>query len=216
MSPHSKICGISTHDALSAAISGGAEYIGLVFFAKSPRNVSLEMAASLAQAARGHTKVVALTVDADDALLASIQKSVKPDYFQLHGDESPKRVSDIKARFGLPVIKALPIETATDVAKSTSFAGIADIILFDAKAPPGADLPGGNGRAFDWSLLHGVSEKLDFMLSGGLSHDNVQDAIAQSGAVAVDVSSGVETAPGQKDTELIRRFLRAVKTGKQA
>jgi phosphoribosylanthranilate isomerase len=216
MSPHAKICGISTHDALTAAIAGGADYIGLVFFAKSPRNVSLETAASLAEAARSQTKIVALTVDADDALLASIQQSVKPDYFQLHGDESPKRVSDIKARFGLPVIKALPIETATDVTKATTFSGIADIILFDAKAPPGADLPGGNGRAFDWSLLHGVSEKLDFMLSGGLTPDNVCAAMVQSGAVAVDVSSGVETAPGQKDTELIRRFLHAVKTGKQS
>jgi phosphoribosylanthranilate isomerase len=114
------------------------------------------------------------------------------------------------------VIKAIPVANAEDVTSADAFADVADIILFDAKAPPGADLPGGNGRAFDWSLLHGVSEKLDFMLSGGLSHDNVQDAIAQSGAVAVDVSSGVETAPGQKDTELIRHFLRAVKTGKQS
>ena len=216
MTPRAKICGISTFDALSAAIDGGADYIGLVFFAKSPRNVSLQTAADIAEAARGKTKIVALTVNADDGLLASIHQSVKPDYFQLHGDESPKRVADIKARFGLPIIKAIPVETRADVMGSEGFVGIADIILFDAKAPPDAELPGGNGLSFDWSALDGVSEKFDFMLSGGLTPDNVQNAMAQTGATAVDVSSGVETKPGQKDTELIRRFLHAVKTGKQA
>ena len=215
MTVDAKICGIKTREALDAAIDAGAKYIGLVFFGKSPRNVELATAAELACHARGRAKVVALVVDADDAALADISRTVKPDFFQLHGKETPERVAAIKARFGIPVIKAVAVETAHDAVAARAYAGIADLILFDAKAPKGSALPGGNGLAFDWSALAGVAETMDFMLSGGLNPQTVGDAIRLTGAKAVDVSSGVETAPGVKDAQLIRSFLHAVKTAKQ-
>ena len=210
-----KICGIRTPEALDAAIAGGADYIGLVFFAKSPRNISVADAARLAKAARGKAAIVALVVDADDAQLAEIAQHVRPDFLQLHGHESVARVDSIKRRAGASIIKAIAVETAADAARSQDFAGVADMILFDAKPPKDAILPGGNGVAFDWRALDSVRGKLDFMLSGGLTPDNVTEAIRATGARAVDVSSGVESAPGVKDAELIRRFLHAVKTAKQ-
>ena len=210
-----KICGIRTPEALDAAIAGGADYIGLVFFAKSPRNISVADAARLAKAARGKAAIVALVVDADDAQLADIAQHVRPDFLQLHGHESVARVDSIKRRAGASIIKAIAVETAADAARSQDFAGVADMILFDAKPPKDAILPGGNGVAFDWRALDSVRGKLDFMLSGGLTPDNVTEAIRATGARAVDVSSGVESAPGVKDAELIRRFLHAVKTAKQ-
>lgn len=216
MSVKAKICGIKTPEALDAAIAGGADYIGLVFFGPSPRNISIADAAHLAKAARGKAAIVALVVDADDAQLIEIAKYVRPDFLQLHGRESAARVDSIKRRAGASIIKAIAVETAADAARSQDFAGVADMILFDAKPPRGATLPGGNGAAFDWRALDGVRGKLSFMLSGGLTADNVADAIRQSGADAVDVSSGVESAPGVKDAELIRRFLHAVKTAKHA
>ncbi len=216
MSVKAKICGIKTPEALEAAIAGGADYIGLVFFGPSPRNISIADAARLAKAARGKAAIVALVVDADDAQLIEIAKNVRPDFLQLHGHESAARVDSIKRRAGASIIKAIAVETAADAARSQDFAGVADMILFDAKPPRGATLPGGNGAAFDWRALDGVRGKLKFMLSGGLTADNVADAIRQSGADAVDVSSGVESAPGVKDAELIRRFLHAVKTAKQS
>lgn len=210
-----KICGITTLEALDAAISGGAEYIGLVFYAKSPRHLDIATAKGLAERARGKAKIVALTVDADDATLREIVDTVAPDILQLHGKETPVRVAAIKEQFGGQVIKAIAVATADDAAQARGYAGIADLILFDAKAPPGAPLPGGNGRTFDWHALDGLAETLPFMLSGGLGPDNVADAIALTHPLAVDVSSGVESAPGIKDSSLIRRFLLAVKAAKQ-
>ncbi|MBS0239378.1 MAG: phosphoribosylanthranilate isomerase [Proteobacteria bacterium] len=216
MVTRAKICGITTSEALDAAISGGAEYIGLVFFPKSPRHLDIAKAKGLAERARGKARIVALTVDADDAALREIVEEVAPDILQLHGKEAPSRVASIKKQFGREVIKAIAVATADDVAQARGYADVADLILFDAKAPPGAPLPGGNGRTFDWHALDGVAETLPFMLSGGLGPDNVADAIALTHPLAVDVSSGVESAPGIKDPEQIRRFLLAVKAAKQA
>jgi phosphoribosylanthranilate isomerase len=209
-----KICGITTPEALDAAIAGGADFIGLVFFAKSPRNLEVPVAKELAARARGKVKIVALTVDADDRTLNEIVEEVRPDALQLHGRESPERVAEIKKTFGLPVFKAIPVATAADAAAAQSYTASADLILFDAK-PSVTDLPGGNGRTFDWEAVQGISASIPFMLSGGLDAENVVEAIARTHAAAVDVSSGVERAPGVKDPERIRRFLLAVKTGKQ-
>ncbi|MGO4683206.1 phosphoribosylanthranilate isomerase [Hyphomicrobium sp. 2TAF46] len=216
MVTRAKICGITTPEALDAAITGGADYIGLVFYAKSPRHLDIAKAKGLAERARGKARIVALTVDADDATLNEIVNEVAPDVLQLHGKETPSRVAAIKEQFGREVIKAIAVATADDVAQAREYADVADLILFDAKAPPGALLPGGNGRTFDWHALDGVAEALPFMLSGGLGPDNVADAIALTHPLAVDVSSGVESAPGIKDPDQIRRFLLAVKAAKQA
>ena len=207
---------MTTRDALDAAIDGGADYIGLVFFAKSPRHLSIESAAELAKAARGKVSIVALTVNANDAALADIVRDVHPDMLQFHGREPSERVAEARELFGVPIIKAISVETAADAAFARAYRGIADLILFDAKAPKGAALPGGNGLSFDWRALDGFAADFDFMLSGGLNPDNVADAIRLTGAAAVDVSSGVETAPGVKSPDLIHRFLHAVKTAKQA
>ncbi|WP_045837235.1 phosphoribosylanthranilate isomerase [Hyphomicrobium sp. 99] len=215
MVTRTKICGISTPEALDAAIAGGADYIGLVFYPKSPRHLEIAQAKALAELARGKVGIVALTVDADDETLQDIVEDVAPDILQLHGSEAPERVLAIKKKFGREVIKAISVATADDAARAQGYAGAADLILFDAKAPPGSSLPGGNGRTFDWHALDGVAEALPFMLSGGLDPDNVADAIALTHPIAVDVSSGVESAPGIKDLEQIRRFLLAVKTAKQ-
>lgn len=210
-----KICGIKTRDALDAAIAGGADYIGLVFCAQSPRHLEISEARELADAARGKAGIVALTVDANDATLTEIIREVAPDFLQLHGNETPERVAEIKQRFGRPVIKAIPVRTSADVASAEDYANIADLILFDAKAPAGATRPGGHGRMFDWTILERVTGRMPFMLSGGLNPDNVAAAIEATSPMAVDVSSGVESAPGVKDSELIRRFLQAVKAAKQ-
>ena len=215
MVTRAKICGITTPDALDAAPAGGADYIGLVFFPKSPRHLQIAQAKALANQARGKVRIVALTVDADDATLQEIIDEVAPDILQLHGRESPERVALIRKQFGREVIKAIPVETADDVARAQDYAGAVDLILFDAKAPAGSALPGGNGLTFDWNALDGVAGALPFMLSGGLGPDNVADAIALTRPIAVDVSSGVESASGIKDPEQIRRFLLAVKTAKQ-
>ena len=206
-----KICGLKTMATLNAALDGGADYVGLVFFAKSPRHVTLAQAAILADRASGKVGIVALVVDPEDASIDAIVSEVAPDVFQLHGHESPDRVSAIRSRIGRPVWKAVPVATTADAERANDYAGIADLIVFDAKAPVGAVLPGGNGHAFDWQALDAVKGRLRFMLSGGLNPDNVAQAIAITGATAVDVSSGVETSPGVKDPELIHRFLRAVK-----
>jgi phosphoribosylanthranilate isomerase len=210
-----KICGIKTRDALDAAIADGADYIGLVFCAQSPRHLEISEGRELADAARGKAGIVVLTVDADDATLAEIVGEVAPDFLQLHGVETPERVAEIKQRFSRPVIKAIPVRTSADVANAESYANVADLILFDAKAPAGATRPGGHGRTFDWTILERVTGRMPFMLSGGLTSDNVAAAISATSPMAVDVSSGVEIAPGVKDSELIRRFLQAVKAAKQ-
>jgi phosphoribosylanthranilate isomerase len=208
-----KICGLSEPITMKAALNAGADMVGLVFFAKSPRNVNVEQAAALAKMAKGKVAVVALVVDADDKLLELISKRVRPDYFQAHGNETPNRVSEIAKLTGVKVIKAIAVREAADVAKAESYRSKADLVLFDAKAPDTLKdaLPGGNGISFDWTLLKDI--KGQFMLSGGLSPENVAEAIAVTGAPIVDVSSGVETAPGIKDASLIRKFIEQAKLG---
>lgn len=208
-----KICGLSEPVTMKAALDAGADMVGLVFFAKSPRNVNVEQAAALAKMAKGKAAVVALVVDADDKLLELIAKRVRPDYFQAHGNETPNRVSEIMKLTEVPVIKAIAVREATDVAKAQSYRGKAELVLFDAKAPETLKdaLPGGNGISFDWTLVTGVGGR--FMLSGGLTPENVAEAIAITGAPIVDVSSGVETAPGIKDATLIRKFIEQAKLG---
>lgn len=212
MSVEVKICGLSTPETVEAAISAGADLIGLVFFPKSPRNVTLEQAAELASLTRGRAKVVALIVDADDRMIADIARLVQPDFFQAHGAETPERVAEIERLTGKPVIKAIRVSAAGDIAEAADFSTVASLILYDAKAPEslGNALPGGNGHAFDWGLLEGGSRPA-FMLAGGLTPDNVADAIGVTGAPMVDVSSGVESAPGIKDVALIRKFIEAAK-----
>lgn len=199
-----KICGLSTPETMDAAIAAGADFVGLVFFTKSPRNVSLDQAARLAARARGKAKIVALIVDADNQAILEIDTTVNPDYFQAHGNESPARIEAITALTGKPLIKAIKVQDTADVAKARDYPCM---ILFDAKHPD-APLPGGNGLPFDWKLL---GKQQDFMLSGGLNPANVAQAIAMTGATIVDVSSGVETAPGKKDVSLIRKFIEAAK-----
>jgi phosphoribosylanthranilate isomerase len=206
-----KICGLKTEAALEAALAGGADYVGLVFFPPSPRNVTLAVARALADRARGRARIVALMVDPDDALVAQVAASVAPDLIQLHGYETPTRVAEVRARWGIPVVKAVPVETAEDAHAARQFSPAADLILFDALAPADSARPGGNGAPFDWRTLLGVTEGIPFVLSGGLTPDNVAEAIRLTGATTVDVSSGVESSPGEKDLELIRRFLRAAK-----
>jgi phosphoribosylanthranilate isomerase len=206
-----KICGLKTGVALEAALAGGADYVGLVFFPPSPRNVTLAVAKALADRARGRARIVALMVDPDDALVTEVVASVAPDLIQLHGYETPTRVAEVRARWGIPVMKAVPVETAEDAHAARQFSPAADLILFDARAPADSARPGGNGAPFDWRTLLGVTEGIPFVLSGGLTPDTVAEAIRLTGATTVDVSSGVESRPGEKDPELIRRFLRAAK-----
>jgi phosphoribosylanthranilate isomerase len=196
------------------ALEAGTAYVGLNFFPKSPRYVDLTTAAGLAAIARGHAKIVALAVDPDDSLIDGIASNVAPDLFQLHGSETRERVRAIRARTGIPVMKAIAVRTAADAEAALGYHDVADLILFDAKPPvdrPEA-MPGGNGVPFDWRALLGVPESVRYMLSGGLTPDTVAEAIRITGAKAVDVSSGVERAPGEKDPELIRRFVAAAKS----
>lgn len=206
-----KICGLKTEAALETALAGGADYVGLVFFPPSPRNTAPEAARPLAALARGRAKIVALLVDPDDALIDAVVAATDSDMLQLHGEETPARVAEVRRRWGKPVMKAIKVATGEDAAAAFAYAGTADLILFDARAPKDATRPGGHGAAFDWSLLDGVKGRMPFMLSGGLTPDNVAEAIRVTGAAMVDVSSGVELRPGEKDPELIRRFLRAAK-----
>lgn len=208
-----KICGLSTPETVAAALDGGASHVGFIFFPRSPRNVSPVDAARLRQAARGRAKAVAVTVDADDVLLGRIVADMAPDMLQLHGAETPERVAAVKARYGLPVMKALSIATAEDVEKIAPYRGVADRFLLDAKPPPGAQLPGGNGVPFDWRLLAGMDGAVDYMLSGGLTINNVAEALRRVRPSGLDVSSGVESAPGVKETALIEAFLRAARAG---
>jgi phosphoribosylanthranilate isomerase len=210
-----KICGLTTEAALETALAGGADYVGLVFFPPSPRNISPEAAASLAAQARGRAGIVALMVDPDDALIDAVVAAVDPDLLQLHGEETPGRVAEVRRRWAKPVMKAVKVETAEDAHAALAYRGVADLILFDARAPKDATRPGGNGAAFDWSALTGVKDEVAYMLSGGLTPDTVAEAIRVTGAGIVDVSSGVEVRPGEKDPALIRRFLWAAKAAKQ-
>lgn len=216
MTIEAKICGLSTAETLHAALQAGADYVGFVFFPKSPRHVAIETAAELAEQARGRAKIVALVVNAPDETIDEIVSRVAPDILQLHGTETPQRVAEVKAKFGLPVIKAIAVSSAADAAHAISYTDVADLILFDAKAPATSDVPGGHGKPFDWTVLQPLAGKFRFMLGGGLNPDNVAEAIRITGAAAVDVSSGVESRPGIKDTERVGRFLHAAKAANQA
>ncbi len=204
-----KICGVRTPAIVETAAEEGADFVGLVLFPKSPRHVELEEARVLAAVARGRIGTVAVMVDPDDALVDGVVERVRPDLLQLHGSETPERVAAIRGRARLPVMKAIAVAEAYDVADAGKYAASADFILFDAKASPDALLPGGNGVPFNWDALKGIEPP--FALSGGLTPDTVGEAIRLTGASLVDVSSGVERAPGEKDAELVRRFIRAAK-----
>lgn len=206
-----KICGLSTPDTLEAAIRGRADYAGFVFFPPSPRHVSLSDAAALAARAQDRIKRVGLFVDADDATLADTLAATNLDALQLHGKETPERAAQLKAQFGLPVWKALSVASAADVARAAAYAGAVDLILFDAKTPKGT-LPGGMGLSFDWSLVAHWKGPIAWGVAGGLTPVNVADAVAQTGTPLVDTSSGVESAPGVKDADLIALFCRAVRS----
>ena len=206
-----KICGLSTRETLDAALEAGADMVGFVFFPPSPRHLSLETARDLGRAVKRRASKVALTVDADDAVLANIVETLQPDLLQLHGHETVARLRDIKEKFGLPVMKAIPVETSADLASLPGYAAVADRILFDARAPKDATRPGGLGAVFDWHVLEGLDLKLPFMVSGGLHAGNVAEAVRVTRAGGVDVSSGVESAPGVKDVEMIRAFIRAAR-----
>lgn len=206
-----KICGLSTPETLDAALSAGADMVGLVFFPRSPRHVGPSVAAALAAQARGKAQIVALTVDADDGMLDAIVAGVAPDLIQLHGRETPERVAAIRARFDRPVMKAVGIAGPDDLASLAAYQTVADRLLLDAKPPKGAALPGGNGVAFDWRLLAGLDLARPFMLSGGLTPENVDEALRLTRASAVDVSSGVESAPGIKDPARIGAFIEAAR-----
>ncbi|MBA8877811.1 phosphoribosylanthranilate isomerase [Phyllobacterium myrsinacearum] len=211
-----KICGLKTDEAVAAALDEDASHIGFIFFPKSPRNIDPAMAGRLRQAAKGRAKAVAVTVNADDAALDAIVAAMQPDMLQLHGDESPERVAGIKQRYGLPVLKALSVRERRDLDAIAAYIGIADQFLFDAKPPKGSDLPGGNGIAFDWTILSGLDASIDYMLSGGLNVGNIAEALKATNARGIDISSGVESAPGVKDVSLIREFFRVVRAAKSA
>lgn len=212
MSTKVKICGLSTLETMEVALDSGADFVGLVVFPPSPRHVAISDAARLAGIARGRAKVVALLVDADDALIADVASHVRPDYLQLHGDEPIARVADVRRRWNMPVIKAIKVATREDTQLALTYREAADLILFDAKPPPHATRPGGHGTTFDWAILDDVKRDIGaFMLSGGLDPSNVAEAIRATGAPMVDVSSGVEVRRGEKSPDLIRRFLQAAK-----
>jgi phosphoribosylanthranilate isomerase len=209
-----KICGLSTPDTLDAALDAGADMVGFVFFGPSPRNISLDTARALSARVQDRAKKVALTVDADDLVLAQIVDALKPDMLQLHGHETPQRVAAVRELFGLPVMKVLPIETKADLAALVPYTRVADRLLFDAKPPRDATRPGGLGKPFDWHLLEGLTLPIPTMLSGGLDPDNVAEALRITRAPGIDVSSGVESAPGVKDVAKIRAFVRAARSVK--
>src|SRR5229473_938287 len=206
-----KICGLSTPETLDVALDTGADMVGFVFFPPSPRHLGLEIGRELGRQVKGRAVKVALTVDADDATLASIVEVLQPDLLQLHGRETVARLRDIKQKFGLQAMKAMAVETPADLASLPGYAAVADRILFDAHAPRGATRPGGLGAVFDWHVLENLDLKVPFMVSGGLHAENVAEAVRVTRAGGVDVSSGVERAPGVKDPELIRDFIRAAR-----
>ena len=204
-----KICGLSTPETVAVAADAGAAYVGFVFFGKSPRNVSFEQARSLAVEVPIGVAKVALTVNADDVMLNQLTQAVPLDMIQLHGSETPKRVSEVRALTGLPVMKAVGIASANDVDALDAYAEVADQLLVDAKPAPEGALPGGNGLSFDWRLISNRRWSVPWMLAGGLKPDNLAEAIRLTGARQVDVSSGVESAPGIKDVDAIRAFIDA-------
>jgi phosphoribosylanthranilate isomerase len=212
MTARTKICGLSTPEAVSAALDGGASHIGFVFFAKSPRDIAPETAERLAAPARAAgVKIVAVTVDPDDVLLERLTATLKPDFIQLHGRESPARAREVALRTGAGVIKALPVSQASDIDAAVAYETVVDHLMFDARPPEGHPLPGGAGARFDWTLTAGRRFERPWLLAGGLDPWNVGEALRLSGAPIVDVSSGVERGPGLKDPALITAFLDAVR-----
>ncbi len=204
-----KICGLTEAGGVAGALEAGARYLGFVFFPMSPRHVTPERAEALARPARDRAEIVAVTVDADDVALEAVARALAPDYIQLHGAETPARAQAARRFARKGVIKALSVARSADLEAAAAYATIADLFLFDAKAPAGANRPGGNGAAFDWAILAGRTFARPWLLSGGLHAGNVAAAIAASGARAVDVSSGVERAPGVKDRSRVAEFLSA-------
>ncbi len=211
MTPLVKICGLSTPATLDAALDAGADMVGFVFFPKSPRHLDWGKARALGLKARGRARIVALSVDADDETLKRIAEALDPDLYQLHGRETPARVREIGELTARPTMKAIGVAARADLAAAGPYAGVADFLLIDAKPPKDAALPGGNGRPFDWSLTRDFHPRPPWLLSGGLGPETVEAAIAESGARGVDVSSGVETAPGVKDVGKIRAFVAAAR-----
>ena len=208
-----KVCGLTDPADIPAAILAGASYVGFVFFPKSPRHLVLGDAAFMATAVPEGIMKVALTVDADNAMLDALTEQVPLDMLQLHGSETPQRVAEVKARYGLPVMKAVGIADADDLPQLDDFGRVADQLLVDAKPPKGADRPGGNALAFDWNLIAGRRWPVPWMLAGGLTPDNAAQAVRLTGARQLDVSSGVESAPGVKDGALMRAFVEAAQSG---
>jgi phosphoribosylanthranilate isomerase len=206
-----KICGVRTPAIVNVVMEAGADYVGFAFFPKSPRYITPEAARPLAELVFGRIETVAVLVDPDDALIDDVLTTVRPNLLQLHGSETPQRVAAIRAYSGLRTIKAIGVATAEDVAKAATYRGIADMILFDARPPVGSDVPGGHGLAFDWHALSGLRPERPFALSGGLDPDNVWEALVTTGAGLVDVSSGVERVPGEKDPALVREFIQAAR-----
>jgi phosphoribosylanthranilate isomerase len=207
-----KICGLSTPETLDAALEAGADMAGFVFFPPSPRHLQFDLARALGERVRGRAQKVALTVDADDAFLQSIVEALRPDIVQLHGSESVAQIAAIRRKFGLPVMKAVPIAVKDDLERIATYAAVADRLLFDARAPREATRPGGLGNTFDWHLLKDVQSRVPFMLSGGLDAGNVGEALRITRASGIDVSSGVERAPGVKDIDKIKAFVRAARS----
>jgi phosphoribosylanthranilate isomerase len=212
MGVKTKICGISTPEAVSAAADGGAGWLGFMFFARSPRNLAPDAAARLAQPVRGQAKIVAVLVDPDDVEVDRVAQVLKPDLIQLHGAETPARARAIGVRAGAGIIKALPVSEAADLARAGEYESVVEHLMFEGRPVPDADRPGGGGQAFDWTLLAGRSFQRPWFLAGGLDPWNLSEAVQQSGAPLVDVSSGVERGPGLKDPALIRAFLDAAKS----
>ena len=208
--PLAKICGLTTPETLDAALEGGAAFVGAVVFEKSPRHIPPLHAATLFDRARCKAKIVAVLVDPDDALLTEVGLILRPDLIQLHGHETPQRAAEVRRLTGAGIIKALPIRSEADFASVPDWAGVADHLLFDAKPPEGFSLPGGVGASFDWSLMQNRALPARWFLAGGLEPQNITEAVRISGAPLVDVSSGVESAPGVKDADLIHAFLKAV------
>jgi phosphoribosylanthranilate isomerase len=206
-----KICGLRTPETLDVALDAGADLVGFVFFAPSPRNLGYAAARKLGEQVKGRAGKVALTVDASDDMLAEMIDALRPDMLQLHGTETPERVVAVRTRFGLPVMKALPIEDRKSLSPIRLYDKVADRIIFDARPPREATRPGGLGKPFDWRLLQDIDPRIPFMLSGGLDIGNIADALAITRAPAVDVSSGVERTSGQKDPDKIRAFVRAAR-----
>lgn len=208
MSFQIKICGLSTSDTLNSAVTAGADMVGFVFFPRSPRHIEPKTAAHLVTSIRGHIEIVALSVDADDAYLDKIVTELRPGWLQLHGHESPQRVTELRQRYGCKIIKAIGVSDHDDLVKTESYADVVDCILLDAKPPKDATRPGGLGKVFDWQLLQDFHPDISYMLSGGLKDDNVAEALHLTHAPGVDVSSGIESQPGVKDHDKIIAFIR--------